>query len=110
MCSRYLLHSLACATLLIAAAPADAAAPVSQLREEQLPHACKGGPSRGLACTADAQCPGSTCEINVLRGPDTMFEAEVTLIVDDDVSKFDGTEEVSGVIAATVLLEIKDKG
>jgi hypothetical protein len=38
--------------------------------------------------------------------------AEVTLIIDDDVSKFDGSEseKLSGVKAATVLLEIKDKG
>jgi len=46
----------------------------------------------------------------VLRGPDTTFEAELTLIVDDDVSKFDDTTEVFEVIAATVLLEVKDKG
>jgi hypothetical protein len=31
-------------------------------------------------------------------------------MVDDNVSKFDGTEEIADVIAATVLLEIKDKG
>ncbi len=50
------------------------------------------------------------CEINFVRGPDATFEAEVTLIIDDNVSKFDGTEEISDVKAATVLLEIKDKG
>ncbi len=107
---RYVFHSLAVATLLIAADSAYAASPVSQLREAQLPHVCKGGSRKGLPCTDDAGCPNSKCEISFLSGPDATFEAEVTLIVDDDVSEFDGTEEVSGVIAATVLLEIKDKG
>jgi hypothetical protein len=36
--------------------------------------------------------------------------AEVTLIIDDNVSKYDGSEEIEDVKAATVLLEIKDKG
>jgi hypothetical protein len=107
---RYLFHSLAFATLLVATSSTYASSPVSQLREEQLPHVCKGGPRKGLACTDETQCPRGTCEINFLRGPNTTFEAEVTLIVDDNVSKFDGTEEISDIIAATVLLEIKDKG
>src|SRR5262249_50350305 len=109
---RILFHSLAVATLLMATDSAYAIAPLPQRREEKLPHVCKGGPNEGRACTDDSQCPDSTCEINFLRGPDTTFEfeAEVTLIVDDNVSKFDGTEKISDVIAATVLLEIRDEG
>src|ERR1044071_5502168 len=110
MRSRYSFMSLAFATLLVAADSTYAGSPVSHLREEQLPHACQGGPKEGEACTADTQCPRSRCEINFLRGPHTAFEAKVTLIVDDNVSKFDGAEEISDVVAATVLLEIKHKG
>jgi len=107
---RSLFLILALATLLMATGSAGAGSPVSELRETQLPHVCKGGPRKGQACTDDAQCPRGLCEINFLRGPDATFEAEVTLIIDDNVSKFDGTEEISDVKAATVLLEIKDKG
>src|SRR6266850_2520375 len=107
---RYLSHSLAFATLLIATSSAYAAAPVPQRREEKLPHVCKSGPNEGLPCINDTECPSSKCELQFLRGPDTTFEAEVTFIVDDHVSKFDGTEEFSDVVAATVLLKIRDKG
>jgi hypothetical protein len=111
MRSHYPFPSLAFATLLVTAGSSYAGSPVSHLREEQLPHVCRGGPREGLACTDDAQCPpGNKCEVHFLRGPDTAFEAEVTLIIDDNVSKFDGTEEISDVVAATVLLEIKHKG
>ena len=110
MHSPYAFLSLVLAILLVAAGATYAGSPISQLREDQLPHVCKGGAKRGEACTEDAQCPRGLCEIKFVRGPDATFEAEVTLIIDDDVSKFDGSEEVSDVKAATVLLEIKDRG
>ncbi len=110
MRSRYLFHSLAFAALLMATDSAHADAPLPPRREVKLPHVCKGGPNKGQECPDDAMCPNSTCKIKFLRGPDTTFEATVTLIVDDDVSKFDGTQEVSNVVAATVLLEIREKG
>jgi hypothetical protein len=63
-----------------------------------------------MICTTDNECPQSKCEINYLRGPDTAFMAEITLIVDDDASQFDGTADVSDVIAATAILEFKHQG
>jgi hypothetical protein len=107
-----LLPRLAFAVLLIATGRAYAGDPVPALREPQPPRICKDGPNEGSTCTADDQCPQSTCEINYLRGPGTMFRAEITLIVDDEVSKFDGppAQEVSAVIAATALLEFRHDG
>ena len=107
MHSPYPFLSLVLATLLAAAGAAFAGSPVSELRETQLPHVCKDG---GQACTQDAQCPASLCEINFVPGPDATLEADVTLIIDDNVSKFNNKEKISDVKAATVLLEIKNKG
>lgn len=104
------LPSLIVVALLIAANAAYAAAPLPQRREEKLPHVCKGGPNKGQACVEDTMCPTSTCKLKFLRGPDTTFEAKVTLIVDDDVSKFDGAQKIANVVAATVLLEIRERG
>ena len=112
MRSRDVSFLLALATLLVATGSAVAGgSPISGSREIQLPHVCKG-PGKSQPCTDDSQCSSGRCEINFLRGPDAAFMAEVTLIIDDNVSKFDGSEseELSGVKAATVLLEIKDKG
>ena len=112
MRSRDVSFLLALATLLVATGSAVAGgSPIPELREAQLPHVCKG-PGKSQPCTDDSQCPSGRCEINFLRGPDAAFMAEVTLIIDDNVSKFDGSqsEELSDVKAATVLLEIKDKG
>jgi hypothetical protein len=39
-----------------------------------------------------------------------MFMADLTLIVDDDVSKFDGTEEVTDVVAVTIFLKTQFRG
>jgi len=110
MRSRDVSFFLALATLLVATGSAVAGgSPRSELREAQLPHVCTG-PGKPQPCTEDSQCPSGLCEINFLRGPDATFEAEVTLIIDDDVSKFDGTEKIAGVKAATVLLEVEDEG
>ena len=110
MRSRDVSFFLTLATLLVSTGSAVAGgSPVPGLREEQLPHVCKG-PGKPQPCTADSQCPSGRCEINFLRGPDAAFMAEVTLIIDDNVSKYDGSASVSNVKAATVLLEIKDNG
>ena len=112
MRSRDVTFFLALATLLVATGSAVAGgSPVPERREEQLPHICKG-PGKSQSCTKDSDCASGRCEINFLRGPDAAFMAEVTLIIDDNVSKYDGSEseELSNVKAATVLLEIKDKG
>jgi hypothetical protein len=111
MCSLYPFLSFVLALLLFDTGSIHASSPISELRETQLPHVCKG-PGKPQPCTDDSQCPSGLCEINFLRGPDAAFMAEVTLIIDDNVSKFDGSEseELSDVKAATVLLEIKDKG
>ena len=112
MRSRDVSFFLAFATLLVATGSAVAGgSPISGSREAQLPHVCNG-PGKPQPCTDDSQCPSGLCEINFLRGPDAAFMAEVTLIIDDNVSKFDGSEskELSEIKAVTVLLEIKDKG
>src|SRR5262245_48126819 len=100
MRSRYPFLSFVIALLLLAAGSAYAAAPLPQTREEKLRHVCTGGPSKGQECAEDSQCARSKCEIDFLRGPNTTFQATVTLIVDDDVSKFDDTEEIFDVKAA----------
>jgi hypothetical protein len=110
MRSRDVSFFLALATLLVATGSAVAGgSPISGSREAQLPHVCNG-PGKPQPCTDDSQCPSGLCEIKYVRGPDATFEAEVTLIIDDDVSKFDGSEKISDVKAATVLLEIIDNG
>jgi len=103
---RYLFPVLAFAGLLAAVGSAQAAQR-SHNREIQLPHVCQGGPNAGQSCTTNDECPDGTCEINFL---DTEFTAVVTLCVDDDVSKYDGTEQVSGIIAVTLLLEFEFEG
>jgi hypothetical protein len=108
-----LIPRLAFAVLLIATVPAYAGDPVPARREPQPPRICKNGPNGGSTCTADDQCPQSSCEINYLSGPGTEFMAEITLIVDDDVSQFDvdSTKDVfSNIIAATAVLEFEHQG
>jgi hypothetical protein len=102
----YLFSVLTVAGLLAAPKFAQAA----QGSPNRDPRVCQGGQNVGQSCTDDTQCPQSTCEPNFVRGLGSVFFAELTLIVDDDVSKYDGTEQVSDVIAVTVLLETYAKG
>lgn len=74
------------------------------------PRICKSGPKAGLACTDDEQCPASRCLVDYIDGHSKTFSAELTIIVDDDVSKFDESEEVTGVTAATILMKIESSG
>src|SRR5262245_31279713 len=96
---RSLFSGFVLAALVMATGSAQAGRPGSVGREGPLPHVCKGGMKVGFACTDDSQCPKSTCEVNFLYGPGTAFPAEITLIVDDNVGKFDGTEQVPDVVA-----------
>jgi hypothetical protein len=108
-----LIPQLAFAVLLIATVSAYAGDPVPARREPQPPRICKNGPEAGMTCATNDDCPQGSCEINYLSGPGTAFRAEITLIVDDDVSQFDveSTNEVfSNIIAATAVLEFKHKG
>ena len=82
MSYRYLLYGLTLAGVLVATGSVQAA----QGSKNRDPHTCTGGPNAGLACTADDQCPQSKCEVNYLSGPGTTFSAELTIMVDDDVS------------------------
>lgn len=103
---RALFCHLAIVGFLVTAGAAHAA----QGSSNRDPHVCVGGPSMGAPCTDNSQCPQSKCEVNYLKGPGTRFHAELTIIVDDDVSKWDGTEEVPDVVAVTILLRTRYQG
>ena len=96
------------AFLLVAAVvPAWAGGPPPFVRKGTFQRTCKGGTNRGTACTDDSQCPGSTCELVLER---KTLNATLTLIVDDNVSKFNHGEDVSNVVAATLLVEVRVAG
>lgn len=97
------IRRLACIAALATTTTALAAA-ISLGRDEQLPRVCKRGPLAGQACVGVADCDGP-CVVAYL--PRVAFSGTLTLVVDDDVSKFDGTETVTDVVAATVLLEVR---
>ena len=86
-----------------------AGAPASATRAANLPWLCQGGARNGRACVADADCGGGKCRLDIVSGT-RRVDGRVTIIVDDDVSKFDGTEEVPDVVAVTVLLEAWNDG
>ena len=87
-----------------------AGAPDPAGREANLPHVCKGGSNGGNSCdinNGNGDCPNGRCVIEFTPGG---FAAKVTILVDDNVSKFDGSETVTDVVAATVILEVKGNG
>jgi len=84
------------------------AAAVAGPRLAKLPRVCAKGPLAGTSCTTNAECYGSPCQIAFLR--DSSFTATITLVVDDDVSHFDGSEAVANVVAVTALLEVREGG
>lgn len=106
------LGLLAGFAMLLTAATARAGGPLPEIREAMLPHACKGGGNAGMACSDDTECPGSSCEINFLKGPGTTLNGELTLIIDDDTSNYGGctTSCIDDVVTATVLLEVQKNG
>lgn len=84
-----------------------AGGPAPENRSATFAGTCKGGVNKGAACTQADQCPGSTCELSLDR---TKLTAVVTLLVDDDVSAYDGGETYGSVRAATLLVEVKKGG
>jgi len=73
---------------------------------------CHGGAKDGQACTADPiECPRrGQCVLDGLIGPGSAFQALLTIMVDDHVSKWDGTEEVPDVHAVTILFQTRYQG
>jgi hypothetical protein len=98
--------------LLVVTRHANAGGPLPEVREETLPHVCKGGGNAGVACSDDTECPGSSCEIDFLKGPGTTLNAVLTLMIDDDASNFGGcvSDCIDRVVTATVLLEVQKDG
>jgi hypothetical protein len=97
------------------------------VREPNLPHKCKGGSNDGVACTpvvpdtqpdslickvarpaANDGCPGGVCEIQFVQG--AKISGLMTLIVDENVSQFDGQQQTQNVVAVTVLLDLGKSG
>lgn len=107
--SRFVAGFLA-TSLLAGASVARAGSPVSGNRKATLHTVCATGPQRGQACTSDAQCGRGACIPSFPREYGRAFPVELTLIVDDDTTKFDGTSSVSGAVSATLLLSFKVKG
>lgn len=97
------------ASVVHAGAPASATAERTAL----LPRVCDAGTTggkAGMACTNDSQCPNGSCVVNYVTGAGASFTAWVTLMVDDDVSKFDGSQTIADVVSVTALVEVKFRG
>ena len=85
----------------------QAGGPAPENREGTFSRVCKAGPSSGTTCVDDTTCPHSTCEVVFER---SLLTAVVTIIVDDDVSRWDHTHTYGQVHAATVLMEVRKDG
>lgn len=94
---------LALMALIGAPSLANAAA-ASFSRLDLLPKRCAGAPGAGTPCTTDADCGGSRCKLALQPGG---FMGTLTLIVDDDVSHYDGTESVLNVVGVAGTLEVR---
>lgn len=96
-------------TLTTLATRALAGAPQGELREDALPHVCKGGPTPGDSCLANANtCGSGTCVVDYQRGKN--WSGVFTMIIDDTASAFDAGNRTRVAIAATLTLEVKVKG
>ena len=85
---------------------AGAGAPVSENRSVSLPSLCRGGPDQGKSCTSDGDCArAGRCRPVFLHGKPP--PVRLTLVVDDDVSAFDGSETLANVVAVTAVLEAR---
>jgi len=102
------LSAVLCLGTLLFGPSAARAAAVAGPRFAALPRICVKGPLQGTSCTSPDDCQQNPCE--VAFATDSSFSATVTLVVDDDVSQFDGSEDVSNVIAVTALLELRAGG
>src|SRR5262245_5372242 len=89
---------------LVVAPSGVRAAAISSTRLDNLPHVCTSGPLKGTKCDDPTDCGDRPCEIAFERA--SGFSATLTLIVDDDVSKFDDSEDVPNIIAVTAVLEV----
>jgi hypothetical protein len=103
--ARTLLVSVALASCL-APRLAGAAADID-FRESRLQHRCVKGPTPAAICCEDADCGlGGTCEVDAAG----KISGTLTLVVDDDVSRLDGTSLTGHRLKAlTVILETKGK-
>jgi hypothetical protein len=88
----------------LAAGPAWAGAPGPETRAANLPRVCSRG---GNTCTDDADCTKGKCVPDYER---TGFNGILTLVADDNVTRWDGGASVDDVHAVTVLLELRIRG
>jgi hypothetical protein len=84
-----------------------AGGPAPENRADDFARVCKAGPNGGNACADDLGCPSSTCQVVLARGT---LNAVVTIIVDDDVSRWDSSHAYGQISAATVLIEVRKNG
>jgi hypothetical protein len=113
--------------VLAAVVPAPARAAVDcTAREPGLPHVCQKGPNAGSTCVPDfsgvtdplvcsvsrpAQndsCLGANCIMVFEKG--ATFSAVMTMIADDNVSAFDGSQTIQNAVAVTVILDLGKRG
>lgn len=99
--------SLVVAGLSLVAVSARAGGPAPENREATFAKVCRSGTNGGASCTNDTDCPRSSCEVLFEQGS---LSALVTIMVDDDVSAWDGSQTITGVRAATVLIEVRKNG
>lgn len=81
-----------------------AGGPAPENRAGTFTQVCKNS---GAPCDDDTQCPGSTCIVRLVRGS---VSALVTVIVDDNVSTWAGTEQTQDIRGATMLVEVRKNG
>lgn len=113
--------------VLLAVVPGLAQAAVDcTAREPLLPHACEKGSNAGLACVPDFGavadplvcsvsrpsqndfCLGAKCTMVFQKG--ATFSAVMTIIADDNVSAFDGSQTIQNAIAVTVIIDLGKRG
>ena len=95
-------------------------------REPGLPHECEKGPNAGQACVPDFGavadplvcsvsrpsqndfCLGAKCTMVFAKG--ATFSAVMTIIADNNVSAFDGSQSIQNAIAVTVIIDLGKRG
>lgn len=96
-------------SIVHAGAPGSATAVRTTLPPRVCDTATTGGHA-GMSCTEDNQCPNGSCVVDYITGAGTSFTAWVTLMVDENVSKFDGSQTIADVVSVTALVEVKFRG
>jgi hypothetical protein len=88
-----------------------AGAPASENRLADFETFCQGGEEHGNSCASHPDCPNGRCRIRASGGIGIRpLRFHATLIVDDDASEFDGSEELQGVVTVTAILEFIAQG